>query len=39
MKKYNKSNNPLTWNWPAIIVWAGIFTIAYYIFKFVFSLI
>jgi hypothetical protein len=39
MKKYNKSNNPLTWNWPAIIVWAVIATVAFNIFKFLYSVI
>ena len=39
MKKYNKSNNPLTWNWTAIITWAVIFIVAFNIFKLFYSLI
>ncbi len=39
MKKYNKSNNPLDWNWTAIITWAVISTIAYNIFSFLYSLV
>jgi hypothetical protein len=39
MKKYNKSNNPLAWNWTAIIAWSVIGYIAYNIFKFLLSVI
>ena len=39
MKKYNKSNNPLTWNWSAIITWAVIGFIAYNIFEFLYRII
>lgn len=31
-RKQNTSNNPLTWNWTAIIVWSIILFVAYNIF-------
>ena len=39
MRKQNKSNNPLTWNWTAIIVWSVILYIAYNIFRGLYHLI
>jgi len=35
----NTSNNPLTWNWTAIIVWSLIIFVAYNIFSGLYHLI
>jgi hypothetical protein len=37
--KQNTSNNPLTWNWTAIIVWSILLYIAYNIFRGLYHLI
>jgi hypothetical protein len=37
--KQNTSNNPLTWNWTAIIAWSLILFVAYNIFRGLYHLI
>ncbi len=37
--KQNTSNNPLTWNWTAILVWSLILFVAYNIFSGLYHLI